>query len=108
MYVENPNQFSRMKFGFSNLSEVEKFWTELQAVCTTTPLNRRSYTVDDCVTEADYHDPDLDQMKDLNVEAQIESQNIAFFQDLDNARIGKDRGKNAEFIRKEWLGLHLR
>ena len=49
MYVLNPSQFRRLNFNFETLSAVEQFWTELQAVCTSTPLNRRSYTSQDAV-----------------------------------------------------------
>ena len=51
MYVKNPSQFNRLGFELDTLSSVEHFWTELQAVCTTTPLNRRSYTLHDTVCD---------------------------------------------------------
>ena len=60
MYVINPAQFRRMKFEFKCLTDVENYWTELQNVCTRTPLNRRSYMSDDHVSAVDYEDPEFD------------------------------------------------
>ena len=80
-----------MKFELKCLTDVENYWTELQNVCTRTPLNRRSYMSDDHVSAVDYEDPEFDS-------GEFNSS---------KGRAPGDRGKNAEFIRKDWFREHL-
>ena len=102
MYVIKPDQFHRLPFDFSSISDVEQYWTELQAVCTTTPLNRRSYTSQDTVSDFDYEDTEFDEDGLVTVQPRMDKGDTLAL------RTPGDRGKNAEYVRKAWFQDHIR
>ena len=88
MFVKTNGTFSRINFEFKELADVESYWSELQAVCTTTPLNKKLYSA---TTE------DEDRMYDIYLD-----------DDTCITRNQIDNSKTAEQLRKEWIVDHIR
>lgn len=88
MFVKTNGAFSRINFEFKELADVESYWSELQAVCTTTPLNKKLYSA---TTE------DEDRMYDIYLD-----------DDTCITRNQIDNSKTAEQLRKEWIVDHIR
>lgn len=80
MFVKDMDRFTRLPFTFQDLDDISNFWSELQAVCTTTPLNKKLYLGPD----DDFADDDL-----------FVSRHV-------------DNSKTAEQLRKEWIVEHIR
>ena len=88
MFVKTSGSFSRISFDFKTLADVESYWSELQAVCTTTPLNKKLYSA---TTE------DEDRVYDIYLD-----------DETCIARNSIDNSKTAEQLRKEWIVDHIR